>query len=789
MTTIHRTLALLVVVVALSDVAPAHVPHDVVTAVAVSPAYATDRTIFAVVRDSLLRSNDGGVSWRRLTDGLARHVPVALAVSPRFADDRTVFVATRRAGLFVSRDRGRRWHRTKLDRDVDVVALAFAHADDPPILALDANGRLHRGSLDGATWTRVGPDGERFSAFATDPHAVTAVTADGALFRSDAGATSWAPWHAVPDVRQASALCALPEGGVVIAAENGAITVRDRLGEPTVERALERHRLVGLAFVGDAGSGTVVASGRDDAAWFSDDLGQTWTSQSAGLERDAQADAYGEAHFGPLRATASGELLLGSFTGLYRSADRGRSWTHIETLPPGLIVSLAVSDAVDGRHQLALGTYGAGAYVFEPDAERWRVCSRGLPNTRLGPVAFAPGREPDSTIFTATFSSLLTSTSGGRAWTVAPLQHEVTQRGSAFVFPVWFGVSPGYRDDGVLFAAMRPAGLLRVARGSAPESVSPSRMQITSLALSPAYPADQTLFAAAMDGLHRSTDGGDTWVEVGDPRKLRSQVIALSPGFAEDRTLFAGGPAGLQRSRDGGDSWTSLTIGPARFRHVVGLAVSPSFPDDREIAVQIAGGDLLIGRDSVDGFSSERSAARRGGLELSQLRGFVRDIVPLVAYSPVYASDRTLYGSNGFDLLRSTDRGATWRRMRRPRRYESDARAIDRSGTWHSQAAPLYSGSHSLSARRPGSRVTLRFHGDEVRWIGSRGPEHGVARVSVDGGEPTSVDLHHTTNEYGVECFVARGLESGEHSITIEVGPPPVDRGALVTVDAVDVWR
>ena len=64
-----------------------------VAALAMSPNYATDLTVFAGLRGhGVYRSTDGGSTWQAL--GLLDQVIVDLAISPNFAVDRTLFAAT-----------------------------------------------------------------------------------------------------------------------------------------------------------------------------------------------------------------------------------------------------------------------------------------------------------------------------------------------------------------------------------------------------------------------------------------------------------------------------------------------------------------------------------------------------------------------------------------------------------------------------------------------------------------------------------------------------------------------
>ena len=87
---------------------------------------------------------------------------------------------------------------------------------------------------------------------------------------------------------------------------------------------------------------------------------------------------------------------------------------------------------------------------------------------------------------------------------------------------------------------------------------------IQTLALSPGYTTDQTIFAGTYDGgVFKSSDGGASWSTVNTGlTSLRVDALALSPGYASDSTIFAvtwGG--GVFKSSDGGTSWSAVNTG------------------------------------------------------------------------------------------------------------------------------------------------------------------------------------------------------------------------------------
>ena len=77
-------LAVVLAVAGLAVAAPpssAHVPHDDIVQVVFSPDFATDRTVFAISRNRLMRSTNSGASWHQIVNGIDRHKPARIAVA------------------------------------------------------------------------------------------------------------------------------------------------------------------------------------------------------------------------------------------------------------------------------------------------------------------------------------------------------------------------------------------------------------------------------------------------------------------------------------------------------------------------------------------------------------------------------------------------------------------------------------------------------------------------------------------------------------------------------------
>ena len=124
----------------------------------------------------------------------------AIAISPEFVHDRTVFAATLN-GLFRSRDAGKRWSLigdSDPARAVTAVAVSPGYAEDGEVLAASLDGAVLRLTRNGASWISGGfhaqpvePSALVMSpAFSTDGIAFTATLSDGVFVTRNRG-VSW----------------------------------------------------------------------------------------------------------------------------------------------------------------------------------------------------------------------------------------------------------------------------------------------------------------------------------------------------------------------------------------------------------------------------------------------------------------------------------------------------------------------------------------------------------------------------------------------------------------------
>jgi photosystem II stability/assembly factor-like uncharacterized protein len=137
-----------------------------------SPDYKTDKNLFAGTENAIFRSQNSAHSWRETGFPLDRGPILSLAISPAFTTDGTLFAGTDAYGLFCTKDRGKTWqHLPGLDvtGSINAILISPEYPGKAEILAL-AEGRLFISRDDGLTWSNWREDIE----FEGEPIAVAA---------------------------------------------------------------------------------------------------------------------------------------------------------------------------------------------------------------------------------------------------------------------------------------------------------------------------------------------------------------------------------------------------------------------------------------------------------------------------------------------------------------------------------------------------------------------------------------------------------------------------------------
>jgi Tol biopolymer transport system component len=124
-----------------------------------------------------------------------------------------------------------------------------------------------------------------------------------------------------------------------------------------------------------------------------------------------------------------------------------------------------------------------------------------------------------------------------------------------------------------------------------------------------------------------------------------------------------------------------------------------------------------------------------------------------------------------------------------PRRYQEVDANLSYAGFWSPSASTAVSGGGFDSAGSAGAAVNISFKGTYMGWIAKTGPQYGMARVSLDGGPATTVDLYSAIASYR-QCVYNTGIiADAAHKVSISwTGARRSGATAsYIDIDAVDV--
>jgi photosystem II stability/assembly factor-like uncharacterized protein len=531
-----------------------------VTSLAIDRAHPA--TLYAGLNaDGVAKSTDGGASWTHVEGGLRNFAISALALDPTNGD--RLFAATF-DGLYRTGDGGANWRRLTRGLPGDFPAIAETVTLDPtaPQTAYAAFGdldgkvtRLFKSVNGGATWRLVssGPlDGRFLLTLAVDPLAPQTLYAgcrDG-LFQSRDGGASWqATGISGPNVFSLAIHPTRP-GTVYAGTSSGLLRTTDGGAHwSPLNSGLETHLALALAF-SPASPRTLFAGtslSREGAnaggVYKTTNAAASWTFVSRGMKAQA-ADSLA---VDPKTPTT---LWLGTDLGLFKSRDRGESWSRLD--------------------------FTQGCQIFGPQS-----------------IALDPA-EPDTAYLATQGTSsygVCATHDGGATWSLLYLSPD----------PI-FQVRVDPLNPAVVYAAGQ--GIVKSTdRGAhwAPVGGNLARLEILDLVLSSAPPA--TLYAVGAPPrpflvleVLRSTDGGQSWTNLGSPTGS-GFFEGLALDALDPQTLYLSDFGTLLRSSDGGAHWATLS--QEFFHHSGKVAVLPSAPDRLYFAAR---GDAVY--ESADGGGS-----------------------------------------------------------------------------------------------------------------------------------------------------------------------------------------
>ncbi len=759
-------------------VAPFHHPHDVCSAVALSPGFPEDPTVFAASYGSMnlfLRSRNRGFGWKNQRSGMLGHKISDCEMPPDWQDSQLVYVALGEAGLQRSSDGGDSWQPPLLREAVHQVEVAQLH-EGRRIVLCGGERAVWQSADGGETFDEILQTDSAVSALAIPDSfvelPVVAVGTAAALHMRDASGG----WHSVKVPSPVRTLEFSP-----------AFAVDSTLWVGTLGHGLMKSEDGGkslvpvgglqTAFINDVAVAPTWPQCKDlyaatprDGVHVSRDGGQKWERLTMHVVETYQSkDHYQSLAISP-NYPADPTIYCGAYEGLYCSIDAGQHWFELVLNPTRIGRKVAVSPQyADDGHVFMVG-YGNPFVVSGDRGETWEFRSRGIRTMGAYSISPSPQFQEDGIVLVGMGSGIRRTTDFGATWAVHPLKP----------------VSPW------------------PAIGS---------YETRQIEYSRDFAEDRVAFALNAGGFFRSNDAGETWSGHGVPFDWTWR-FAVAPDSPNHQTVFLGGYS-VWRSDNGGADWKRLTS----TGKVLGLICAPDFASTREVYLVSESRGLLISKDggetwkesrgSFEGFSPTKLRLSKtfekdglmvvstvsGGMFLSADRGVTwKRCAPLgcpadaafdFALSPEFAQDGTMFCCTYNGIARTTDFGATWTSQVNTELYDDERDPWLLRGDWSRSYSTGFFGVGAHYADAEGAEGVLPFTGTGIRVYGMAGPDHGKCEVFLDGKSAKVVDCYSADVHPDQLLFAAEGLEQGFHNVRIRVlgESHPDSTGTLVTID------
>jgi len=330
------------------------------------------------------------------------------------------------------------------------------------------------------------------------------------------------------------------------------------------------------------------------------------------------------------------------------------SWAVHSAWQGGTVTTLALSPNFAVDRLLLAGTQ-AGLFGTRDGGHRWQPLNAGLADPQITTVAFVPtGTGEPRVAFAGTLNGSLyraqiTDSEPSSAW------QPVTGWASYGVVST-LAFSPNYQHDHTLFAATNEGIFRSQNDGATWESSTFGLLDLDILCLlcAPDFATSELLWAGSAEGgLYRSRNGARSWRDsgVGLPD---SAILALlvSPDFADDQTLHAATESdGIYRSTDGGSTWERFT---AALAGTTVHAMACCAHQRQWVAATTDG--IYYSSDSGIEWSLAHTAIDGTDIDGTDING--TDAV--LAFTVAINGDQAVAGTFLDGIIVSADGGATW---------------------------------------------------------------------------------------------------------------------------------
>jgi len=291
--------------------------------------------------------------------------------------------------------------------------------------------------------------------------------------------------------------------------------------------------------------------------------------------------------FAPDYSTSGTLLVVGEEGGIFRSANRGKSWTQrnsgLVNLVPGFVYhGLAISPSFANDKTLLITSSYTGIYRSRNASLSWKKIASNKMD--IYEAVFSPNYLNDKIIYGVALDGIYKSINGGLSW------FRIKAEGYGLV------VSPNFLNDNLIFS-YGGSGLYKSQDGGQnwSEIVSGS---IKSVVISPDFISDNTILYSNDKSLFKSTDKGQTFSQIGNNfPHTGNNTIFLPKNFGSDNTLFIHVSDAYDwwtyKTTNGGLTWTLISDAQT-------FAISPDYSNDKTVFAYLYNKQLFKSTDGGD---------------------------------------------------------------------------------------------------------------------------------------------------------------------------------------------
>jgi photosystem II stability/assembly factor-like uncharacterized protein len=798
--------------------ARAHVPHDIIYSLGVSPDYANDGLVFSSSMqfgEAHLVSHNRGETFSESHAGMRRTLVTGHVFSPDFKRDGTVYL-TSRNGYYKSTDRGRNWVKQSAFADEAILSLCLSK--DGSIYLLTKTG-LHLVPSNGgkvrtlksfgeATFGKLELRGQRLFVHRVHFPAVKKVKGmekvdydSGSVQVLDLKSGKWSELAehftsaiiADFDVSKdgSSIAVSLKDGGVLLSGDAG-------------ENWQEVHRrpsgfVCKVRFSPHyATDGTIACGSSEGFIRLSTDRGKTWKLRSDGLSRWVHHVniLINHLEFSPDYQNDK-TIFLGKTSGFHKTTDAGKTWRHVNVWNTKWGYFVLPAPGKDAKDVFS-ATYNSGISRSHDGGKSWASANIGISSAFANGMQLSPNYAEDKTLFVVDIGSgLYRSRDAGRTWSGVK-ELDLSKHYDQPVLYRKLGISSRFKDDGLMFLFTVPRKILGLAEKHVWKyndqtkelkqvTIGRSANYINGFAFTPKDSPRKRMFAATARGLFRSDDQGESWQVC---KSGNFSKVIVSPDASANGLIYAmDGGGRIHASTDAGETFRFV-----RFTlpggSIDNLTFSPSFVSDRTLYATTFGEGLFRSQDAGKSWS------------YFALRG--KHLFSGPSFSPNYARDQTMFAPAVDGIYRSADGGKEWNNVLQwtqflpkvpflilrdpsgqqiPLTYNvpedmkcygvHDAEAVgkifeplgNRSRKLKSPKA--YLASYYKFNVDAGYAIEVNFYGDAIEYKCIKGPGNGIVDIVLDGEPHGQLDLYAAKEFFDVTGFRKDRLKHGLHTLRI----------------------